>query len=176
MPCAGDGSICVVSGEFHQRSSHHTQNMNATWSQGATSGAWTQELPDCFQQRKIPCEIVLFLESLITVDAGEGAVKGARLMGCHMGSVLACDLCRRGICNLTTSTTTTDSYGRCININNRIPTQTDSIDYLECSITVRTGHTAKLLGVMGSLVLLQLVLWHANLATPEKFHNNNSKW
>ena len=39
--------------------------------------------------------------------------------------------------------------------------------YLKCSVTMGAGHAAKLLGIVRSLVLLQLVLGRADLTTPE---------
>ena len=94
--CAVDGSICVVSDEFRRQSSHHTRNMNATWFQGATSGAWAQNKVNRFHPKpqafELPCKVVLFLKSLVTVDTGEGAMKGAGFMSSHMGPILACHL------------------------------------------------------------------------------------
>ena len=94
--CAVDGSICVVSDEFRRQSSHHTRNMNATWFQGATSGAWAQNKVNQFhpkpQASELPCKVILFLKSLVTVDTGEGAMKGAGFMSSHMGPILACHL------------------------------------------------------------------------------------
>ena len=92
--CAVDGSICVASGEFRQQSSHHTRNMNATWCQGAISGAWAQNIASIpmMRVRELPCKVVLFLESLITVDTGEGTMKGAGFMSGDMRPILACHL------------------------------------------------------------------------------------
>ena len=42
--------------------------------------------------RELPCKVILFLESLITVDTGEGTMKGAGFMSSHMGPILACHL------------------------------------------------------------------------------------
>ena len=38
---------------------------------------------------ELPRKVVLFLESLVTVHAGKGTMKGARFMSCYMGPILA---------------------------------------------------------------------------------------
>ena len=42
---------------------------------------------------------------------------------------------------------------------------------LKCSITMGTGHAAKLLCIVSLLVLLQLVLGHADLTAPGADHH-----
>ena len=163
--CVAGESICVASTLFHPQSSHHTQNKSGTWCQGGTWGVWDENIYDVtlFLLQRYLARSYCFLKVLSqwtqgrdrwSVPASCAATWDRNLLAIWRKITH----CLKVAVKNTTSIFRTDQ-------NNK---------YLEGPITVWTSHTSKLFGVVASLVLLQLVLWHANLATPEKFHNNNN--
>ena len=90
--CVAGESICVASTLCHPQSFHHTQNKSGTWCQGGTWGVWDENINmwcNPLPSPEIPCQVILFLESLITMDTGEGSMKGSCLVCCHMRSEFA---------------------------------------------------------------------------------------